>query len=108
VLRIGNAAQTLHPVAGQGLNLGLRDAFAVAQALEAVPHRQSLDAALAGVSWQRAPDRLGLLLTTDALARGFAWQGPVWPAARALGLSALAACPPWRRQLAQRLMWGWR
>ncbi len=108
VLRIGNAAQTLHPVAGQGLNLGLRDAFALAQALEAVPHRHSLDAALAGLSWQRAPDRLGLLLTTDALARGFAWEGPLWPALRAAGLGAMSVWPPLRRQLAQRLMWGWR
>src|SRR5213075_1071734 len=34
---IGNAAQTLHPVAGQGLNLGLRDAWDLAQALSRAP-----------------------------------------------------------------------
>ena len=36
-VRIGNAAQTLHPVAGQGLNLGLRDAFALVTALRDAP-----------------------------------------------------------------------
>ena len=36
-MRIGNAAQTLHPVAGQGLNLGLRDAVALVQALRRAP-----------------------------------------------------------------------
>ncbi len=61
-VRIGNAAQTLHPVAGQGLNLGLRDAFELVQSLaietQARPERRrGLDAVLRTLEWQRAPDR---------------------------------------------------
>jgi len=50
-VRIGNAAQTLHPVAGQGLNLGLRDAHALVHALR---FNADVDAALHRVEWQRA------------------------------------------------------
>ena len=51
-VRIGNAAQTLHPVAGQGLNLGLRDAFALVDALRDAPN---IGTALRRIEWARAP-----------------------------------------------------
>jgi 2-octaprenyl-6-methoxyphenol hydroxylase len=107
-VRIGNAAQTLHPVAGQGLNLGLRDAHALVAALQAAHGPTGLDAALRKVEWQRAPDRWALIATTDFLARSFTWPLPGLASARGLGLAALQALGPLRRAVARQMMFGWR
>lgn len=135
-VRIGNAAQTLHPVAGQGLNLGLRDAHALVAALstalsttrgtavtagpaaaaaEAAATESSADThaalvrqALRRVEWQRAPDRWALIAATDFLARSFTWQLPGASTARGLGLAALQAFGPGRALLARRMMFGLR
>lgn len=111
-VRIGNAAQTLHPVAGQGLNLGLRDAYALATALrDAVEaHRAApdMDRALARVAWQRAPDRWAMIAATDFLARSFTWQAPGVAALRGLGMAVLQALPPVKNALARRMMFGSR
>jgi len=104
-VRIGNAAQTLHPVAGQGLNLGLRDAFSLVQALRFEP---DVDRALGRVEWQRAPDRWNTIATTDFLARSFTWRWPGVAAARGLGLRVLQAMPPLQRVLARQMMFGRR
>lgn len=104
-VRIGNAAQTLHPVAGQGLNLGLRDACALVMALR---DQGEIERALARVEWARAPDRWATIATTDFLARSFTWQLPGMALARGLGLAALQALPPARGWLARRMMFGMR
>ena len=104
-VRIGNAAQTLHPVAGQGLNLGLRDALSLVQALR---RQEDIDAALRQTEWQRAPDRWALIATTDFLARSFTWHAPGVAAARGLALAALQALPPLKRALARHMMFGRR
>jgi 2-octaprenyl-6-methoxyphenol hydroxylase len=111
-VRIGNAAQTLHPVAGQGLNLGLRDAFALASALRDASDRSraapDLDAALSRVAWQRAPDRWALIATTDFLARSFTWKAPGIDTLRGVGLAALNKLPFVRDALARQMMFGSR
>lgn len=104
-VRIGNAAQTLHPVAGQGLNLGLRDAYELVAVLR---HADDVDAALQRVEWARAPDRWATIATTDFLARSFTWQLPGAGLARGLGLAALEALPPVKHWLARRMMFGTR
>ncbi|MCK6425246.1 MAG: FAD-dependent monooxygenase [Burkholderiaceae bacterium] len=104
-VRIGNAAQTLHPVAGQGLNLGLRDAHALLQALRRTP---DVDAALAQVAWQRAPDRWALIATTDFLARSFTWDLPGLSTLRGAALATLQQVPPLKSWLARRMMFGHR
>ena len=104
-VRIGNAAQTLHPVAGQGLNLGLRDAFELVQVLR---HGVDIDAALKRVEWTRAADRWGMIAATDFLARSFTWQLPGLAAARGLGLAALQAAGPLKSLLARQMMFGSR
>jgi len=104
-VRIGNAAQTLHPVAGQGLNLGLRDAHALVDALQRDP---GVDAALARAAFGRAPDRWSLIVATDFLARSFTWRLPGAAALRSLGLAALQALPPAKAALARQMMFGWR
>ncbi|MDC8787220.1 Rossmann-fold NAD(P)-binding domain-containing protein [Roseateles koreensis] len=118
-VRIGNAAQTLHPVAGQGLNLGLRDAFALVEALRRTVQAAAegagqtakadlIQKALKQVEWSRAPDRWSMIAATDFLARSFAWRWPGLPAARGLALAALQALPPLKRALAQGMMFGRR
>ncbi len=104
-VRIGNAAQTLHPVAGQGGNLGLRDAYALVAALRGA---RDIDAALRRVEWSRAADRWSMIAATDFLARSFTWQLPGLAALRGAGLAALQALPPLRDALARQMMFGWR
>jgi 2-octaprenyl-6-methoxyphenol hydroxylase len=110
VVRIGNAAQTLHPVAGQGLNLGLRDAFVLVDRLAQFGHDSDGGAtrALRGLAFRRAPDRWGIIGATDFLARSFTWHAPGLAAARGLGLAALEAVPPLKHLLARQMMYGWR
>ncbi len=105
IVRIGNAAQTLHPVAGQGLNLGLRDAH---QLVVTLRDAHDLDSALGRVEWARAPDRWSMIAATDLLARAFTWQSPGLAAVRGAGLAVLAAAPPLKALLARRMMYGWR
>ena len=112
-VRIGNAAQTLHPVAGQGLNLGLRDAMELVFALQRLPagptvSDAALKAALRRVEWQRGPDRWALIATTDFLARSFTWPVPGLTTVRGLGLAALQAAGPVKRLLARQMMFGRR
>jgi 2-octaprenyl-6-methoxyphenol hydroxylase len=104
-VRIGNAAQTLHPVAGQGLNLGLRDAYELVHALARKPE---VDAVLRQLDWQRGPDRWAMIAATDFLARSFTWKLPGAGAARGLGLAALQALGPVKSALARQMMYGSR
>ncbi|MEP7297397.1 MAG: FAD-dependent monooxygenase, partial [Burkholderiales bacterium] len=104
-VRIGNAAQTLHPVAGQGLNLGLRDAFELVQSLQ---RDADVDAVLRRLEWQRGPDRWAMIAATDFLARSFTWVLPGAGAARGFGIAALQALSPLKSALARQMMFGSR
>ncbi|MCG3188559.1 MAG: 2-octaprenyl-6-methoxyphenol hydroxylase [Burkholderiaceae bacterium] len=104
-VRIGNAAQTLHPVAGQGLNLGLRDAYALVDSLR---NPAPIDAALRRIEWSRAPDRWSTIATTDFLARSFTWRWPGLSLLRGAALVALDAAAPVKSRLARQMMFGWR
>ena len=104
-VRIGNAAQTLHPVAGQGLNLGLRDAYELVQSLS---RNSDVGAVLRKLEWQRGPDRWAMIAATDFLARSFTWKLPGAGAARGLGIAALQALGPLKSALARQMMFGSR
>ena len=104
-VRIGNAAQTLHPVAGQGLNLGMRDAFELVRSLA---RQRDVDAVLRRLEWQRAPDRWAMIAATDFLARSFTWVLPGAATARGVGLFALQALAPVKSAIARQLMFGSR
>ena len=104
VVAVGNAAQTLHPVAGQGLNLGLRDAFALADSLRAGCTPQALQA-FAG---RHRVDRALTIGITDLLPRVFAVGGPFAAHARGASLAALACLAPLKHALARQMMYGAR
>lgn len=104
-VRIGNAAQTLHPVAGQGMNLGMRDAFELVRALE---RSSDITVVLRKLEWQRAPDRWAMIAATDFLARSFTWKLPGAGTARGLGIAALQAIGPLKSALAKQMMFGSR
>ena len=109
VIVIGNAAQTLHPVAGQGLNLGLRDAWELAELLLDTPPDRLGDAGLASrFARRRDSDRRAGIAVTDSLVRLFSSEWPLIGAARGAGLLAFDILPPARRFLARRMMFGTR
>ena len=102
---IGNAAQTLHPVAGQGLNLGLRDAWDLAQVL-----RDAQDPGDAHVlrrfAAMRSLDAMATVRITDFLAGAFLGTNPLTSLMRGFGLTALDICLPARRFFARRMIYG--
>ncbi|MEC5404876.1 UbiH/UbiF/VisC/COQ6 family ubiquinone biosynthesis hydroxylase [Paraburkholderia sp. MPAMCS5] len=105
VVAIGNAAQTLHPVAGQGLNLGLRDAHALADALST---EGPTPLALASFAQRRALDRRMTIGATDTLARLFTVDFAPLAVLRGLALTALEFAPPVKTALARQMMFGQR
>lgn len=109
VVAIGNAAQTLHPVAGQGLNLGLRDAFELAAYLERAG-RLAIERGEVAVPYaaQRRADRYASIGITDGLVRAFELDHPLAAAARGIALAALDLTPPARRFFARRFVFGLR
>ncbi|QLG87493.1 FAD-dependent monooxygenase [Chitinibacter bivalviorum] len=109
VVLIGNAAQTLHPVAGQGLNLGLRDAETLAQVLAATPKSQ-LGEATSLQRYKQLRQRDAGLVTafTDSLIGIF--DSPSIPIkhARSLGLLAIDHVTWLRKGFAKRMVYGAR
>ena len=101
---VGNAAQSLHPVAGQGFNLGLRDAALLAEILAAAADPGAA-AVLEGYELRRAADRRGMIGFTDGLVKLFASDRPGVALARNLGLMLFDLAPGAKRALA-RLSWG--
>lgn len=103
---IGNAAQSLHPVSGQGFNLGLRDAWQLAECLLADACDPGL--AIAGYAARRRLDRIGGTAFTDGIVRIFSNDFVPLKLARGFGLAALDLFPPARHFVAKRMLWGAR
>jgi len=119
VVRIGNAAQTLHPVAGQGFNIGLRDAWELASLCGDTLHESirrgdapataiGSPAMLAAYARGRRADVLGGVGFTDFLVRVFSNDIAPLRHARGLGLLALEVLPPLKRFVARRMIFGAR
>jgi len=95
---VGNAAQALHPVAGMGFNLGLRDVASLAEIIADHRHEPQFDAGAAGSlaeydAW-RAADRRGVIAFTDGLVRLFASPLRTARGLRNAGLLAFDLLPP--------------
>ena len=102
---IGNTAQTLHPVSGQGFNLGIRDAWQLSEILL----KNGVDRSnLATYADSRRLDRRGSAFFTDQIVRTFSNDFGPLKLARGLGLLALDICPPARHFVAKRMIWGAR
>lgn len=104
---IGNAAHTLHPVAGQGFNLGLRDVAALAEQI-AKAQCTGLDigspTVLNRYVKERDWDQLTGIAFTDGLVRLFGLPGLPLRRVRSLGLGVLDVLPPAKRLLARQTM----
>ncbi|WP_104017513.1 FAD-dependent monooxygenase [Roseovarius nitratireducens] len=97
---VGDAAHGMHPIAGQGLNAGLRDVAALAQVLTEAARRGE-DIAAADVlrryqQWRRF-DTATLAMATDLTNRLFSNDNPFLRAARDLGMGAIGHMPALRR-----------
>jgi len=105
VVLIGNAAQALHPVAGQGFNLGLRDAATLAEMLASAATAPDFDELLARFSAWRAEDRRGVTRFTDGLVKLFGSELPGLGLVRNFGLLLFDLSPAAKRALS-RVSWG--
>lgn len=109
LLRIGNAAQLLHPVAGQGFNLGLRDAWQLAETILDTPADVLMTADLRDRYVKaRGWDAQGGARTTDVLVELFAHEPPVVSGLRGLGLTMLDLLPAAKAVFARKMMHGVR
>lgn len=109
LVHVGNAAQTLHPVAGQGLNLGVRDCVALADLVaSAVAAAEDPLALLPEYEQRRRADRLAIRTLTRTVPGFFATGFAPVAAARSLGLTMLSIFPDLRAEFARFLMFGVR
>ena len=104
---IGNAAQTMHPVAGQGFNVGMRDAWTLADLIVNTPAENLGDATmLKNYSQSRKRDTRGGILFTDLLVNVFGNEIIGLQAARGLGLGALELMSPLKNLLVGKMSFG--
>ena len=109
-LFIGNAAQTLHPIAGQGFNLGFRDVMDLYQSVSyAVENDIELGSSTMIYDYldRRQTDRQDTISIVESLVRCFSNQYLPLVVGRNLGLRLLSWCPPLKAPVAKQMM-GWR
>jgi 2-octaprenyl-6-methoxyphenol hydroxylase len=107
VVMLGNAAQALHPIAGQGFNLGLRDAWELGEVLlrQGTPD-PGREECLSGYRAMRRPDRLRGIALTHSLVKIFSNDVMPLRVARGAALSLLELVPPVKRAFMQRMIFG--
>jgi 2-octaprenyl-6-methoxyphenol hydroxylase len=104
---VGDAAHGIHPIAGQGLNLGFRDVIALSELLIEASRRGDdvgAPAVLQRYQRQRRPDNLLMLTATDALDRLFSSDNPVLRLVRDVGIAAVHRAPPLKRLFMRQAM----
>jgi 2-octaprenyl-6-methoxyphenol hydroxylase len=108
---LGNAAQSLHPIAGQGFNLGLRDAWELADILFHCPSQNGArdpgsDECLARYRNARRTDRMRGIALTHSLVKIFSNDVAPLRATRGAALTMLGLFPPAKRAFMQRMIFG--
>jgi len=104
---VGDAAHAIHPIAGQGLNLGFRDVIALSEVLIEASHRGDdlgAPSLLRRYQRERRPDNLLMLTATDALDRLFSTDNPLLRLARDVGIAAVHRAPPLKRLFMRQAM----
>jgi 2-octaprenyl-6-methoxyphenol hydroxylase len=104
---VGDAAHGIHPIAGQGLNLGFRDAIALSELLISASSTGADlgdPVLLRRYQAQRRPDNLVMLAATDVLDRLFSNDSLVLRAARDLGIAAVHRMPRLKRAFMRQAM----
>ena len=99
---IGNAAQTLHPIAGQGFNLGIRDVVTLAEQIAIHPEDPGCYSALKEFSLARAKDRNATIAMTSGLVQIFSNDYLSLRIGRNLGLLSLDRLPVLKKPLIRR------
>lgn len=104
---IGDAAHAIHPIAGQGYNLGMRDVAALAECI-LIAHSSGLDiggaTVLGNYARARKADSAMMILATDALNRLFSNNVTPIRIARRLGLAAVGKLPPLKKYFIRHAM----
>ena len=104
---VGDAAHGIHPIAGQGLNLGFRDVMALSDLVLAALSRNEDPGApqtLAAYQRRRRPDNLAMLAATDVLDRLFSTDNPLLRTARDIGIAAVHRLPGLKRAFVRTAM----
>jgi 2-octaprenyl-6-methoxyphenol hydroxylase len=104
---IGNAAQTLHPVAGQGLNLGIRDVLTLSRVIHTtLQHQLGTPQMLTRYYKARRTDTYLMLSFTDVLADYFYRDWPLLKSLRSVSLTLLEQQPHLKKQLGKSMLFG--
>ncbi|GAD30793.1 2-polyprenyl-6-methoxyphenol 4-hydroxylase [Photobacterium leiognathi lrivu.4.1] len=104
---VGNAAQTLHPIAGQGFNLGIRDVMTLAEEIVAGALQGKdigLPEVLGRYRERRTPDRQSTIMMTAGLVSIFANDNFLFTAGRNVGLAAMSLSKTLKAPLLRRAM----
>jgi 2-octaprenyl-6-methoxyphenol hydroxylase len=107
LILLGNAAQSLHPIAGQGFNLGLRDVWDLAEVIRS-GSAEDLGSRIMTARYrrQRRIDRAGGIAVTDSLARLFSTDFAPLAFGRGVGLTLLDTLPPVKREIMHHMIFG--
>ncbi len=104
---IGDAAHGMHPIAGQGINMGFRDAAQLAENIEeAIDKNKDAGSHFYLEKYQKArrPDNLQMMLATDALVKLFCSRLPAVPFMRQFGLGAMQKMPWFKDKFVKEAM----
>lgn len=104
VVLIGNAAHSLHPIAGQGFNLGLRDVAALADVLSIPTSDIGNAKSLFSYKQWRLDDQDNVITATDNLVALFSNNNPLLGYLRGTGLGLMESLPPLKHWLAKKSM----